>query len=195
MNVVVIEPRAPLTATLFGRRIVVQALLLAVGVLLLTVSAKAKIPLWPVPMTMQTFVVLLLAMAYGTGLGTATLGTYIAAGALGVPVFAGTPEQGIGVPYMLGPTGGYLAGFLVATMLLGKLAGRGWDRRLGSSLAAMTLGHLLILACGVAWLATTLGLERAFAVGFTPFILATVIKTLLAAAVLPPAWRLVARLR
>jgi biotin transport system substrate-specific component len=195
VNVVVIEPRTPLTATLFGRRVVVQALLLAVGVLLLTVSAKARIPLWPVPMTMQTFIVLLLAMAYGTRLGTATLGAYLAAGALGAPVFAGTPEQGVGGPYMLGPQGGYLVGFLRASILLGRLAGRGWDRKLGSSLAAMTLGHLLILACGVLWLAATLGMERALAVGFTPFILATIIKTLLAAAVLPPAWRLVARLR
>jgi biotin transport system substrate-specific component len=195
VNVVVMEPRAPLTATLFGSRRLVQALLLAVGVLLLTVSAKARIPMWPVPMTMQTFVVLVLAMAYGTRLGIATVGAYLAAGALGVPVFAGTPEQGVGVPYMLGPTGGYLVGFMLATTLLGKLAGRGWDRRFGSSLAAMTLGHLLILACGVTWLAATLGFERAWAVGLTPFVAATVVKTLMAAAVLPPAWRLVARLR
>ena len=195
MNVVVMEPRSPLTATLFGRRAAVQALLLVAGVLLLTVSAKIRIPLWPVPMTMQTFVVLVVAMAYGLHLGTATLCAYLAAGALGAPVFAGTPEQGIGVPYMLGPTGGYLLGFVLATVLLGKLAGRGWDRKLWTSLAAMTLGHVLILACGVAWLAVSLGIERAVAAGLTPFVLATVIKTLMAAAVLPPAWTLLARLR
>src|SRR6202022_4636987 len=108
-----------------------------------------------------------LAMAYGTRLGAATVGAYLAAGALGLPVFAGTPEQGAGLPYMLGPTGGYLIGFLAETLLLGALAERGWDRKLATSLVAMSLGHVLILACGVAWLSASMGIERAIAVGLT----------------------------
>jgi biotin transport system substrate-specific component len=169
--------------------------LVAVGVLLLTLSAKLQIPLWPVPMTMQTYVVLVIAMAYGTRLGIATLAGYLLAGALGVPVFAGTPEKGIGVPYMLGPTGGYLLGFLLSTYVMGKLAQHGWDRSLALSLAAMTLGHILILACGVAWLAIAIGLTRAIAVGLAPFLAATILKTVLAGLTLPLAWRWIAKVR
>jgi biotin transport system substrate-specific component len=180
-----------MAATLAGPKTHVRPLLVVAGVLALTLSAKLQIPLWPVPMTMQTYVILVIGMAYGTRLGTLTIGAYLLAGALGLPVFAGTPEKGIGVPYMLGPTGGYLVGFLVATVLLGKLAERGWDRRIVSSLLAMTAGHVLILACGAAWLTVLLGWERALAVGVTPFIVATVLKTLLAAITLPVAWRLI----
>ena len=183
----------PMADFLAGPRAYVRPLVVVAGVLALMLSAKLQIPLWPVPMTMQTYVVLVIGMAYGANLGTLTIGAYLAAGALGLPVFAGTPEKGIGVPYMLGPTGGYLVGFLVATLLLGKLARRGWDRRLGSSLLAMTAAHVLILACGAAWLGVLLGWERAIAAGVTPFIAATVLKTLLAAITLPFAWRLIRR--
>src|SRR5258705_4097477 len=149
--------RMPITAPLAESSVYDPVVLVVVGVLVLTVSAKLQIPLWPVPMTMQTYVILVVAMAYGTRLGVATVVAYLLAGAAGLPVFAGTPEKGIGLPYMLGPTGGYLAGFLIATYLMGKLAQRGWDRRVLSCLAAISLGHLLILACGVAWLALSLG--------------------------------------
>jgi biotin transport system substrate-specific component len=184
---------SPLAATLAGAQTYVRPLLVVAGVLLLTLSAKLQIPLWPVPMTMQTYVILVLGMAYGTRLGAFTVAAYLIAGALGLPVFAGTPEKGFGVPYMLGPTGGYLVGFLAATVLLGKLAERGWDRRIVSSVVAMTLAHVLILACGAVWLGTLVGWERAIAVGVAPFIVATVLKTLLAAITLPFAWRLLRR--
>jgi biotin transport system substrate-specific component len=185
----------PITAALVGARSYARPLLVAVGVLLLTLSAKLQIPLWPVPMTMQTYVILVIGMAYGTGLGLITVGCYLAAGALGLPVFAGTPEKGIGLAYMVGPTGGYLVGFLVATFLLGKLAERGWDRRFGASLAAMTLAHVLILACGAVWLAALIGWERAFTAGVAPFVVATIVKTILAGVTLPLAWRWVRRWR
>ena len=180
---------------LVGSRSYARPMLVAIGALLLVLSAKVQIPLWPVPMTMQTYVVLVLAMAYGTRLGAMTVGVYLLAGALGLPVFAGTPEKGVGLPYMLGPTGGYLIGFMLATLLLGRLAARGWDRRMWTSLLAMGSAHVLILACGAAWLAGLIGWERAIAAGVTPFILATVLKTVLAGVTLPIAWKWVRRLR
>ena len=97
------------------------------GVCLLTLSAKLQVPFYPVPMTMQTLVVLMIGMAYGRVLGTATVAAYLLAGAAGLPVFAGTPERGIGLAYMMGPTGGYLVGFLVSAWLMGALAERGWS--------------------------------------------------------------------
>src|SRR5438105_15382126 len=160
--------RLPITAPLLAQGMHAGAMLVATGVLLLTLSAKIQIPLWPVPMTMQTYVILVIAMAYGTRMATATVLGYLIAGALGLPVFAGTPEKGLGLPYMLGPTGGYLIGFLLATLLMGRLAERGWDRRMGLRVIGMMFGSLLILACGVAWLGISLGLERALAVGAAP---------------------------
>jgi biotin transport system substrate-specific component len=186
--------QVPMAAALIGARSFARPLLVVAGVLLLTVSAKLQIPLWPVPMTMQTYVILIIGMAYGTGLGLVTIGCYLAAGALGLPVFAGTPEKGIGLAYMAGPTGGYLVGFLLATFLLGRMAERGWDRRLFTSLVAITVAHVLILTCGAAWLAVLVGWERAIAVGVAPFVVATIVKTILAGVTLPLAWRWVHRL-
>src|SRR6266404_5697542 len=115
-------PQLSLATTLIDSRTYVRPLLVVAGVLLLTLSAKIQIPLWPVPMTMQTYVILVIGMAYGTRMATVTVLGYLIAGAIGLPVFAGTPEKGLGLPYMLGPTGGYLIGFLLATLLMGKLA-------------------------------------------------------------------------
>lgn len=172
-----------------------RAVVLAVlGSLLLWASAKAHIPFYPVPMTMQTYVVLVIGAAYGWRLGGATVLLYLAQGWMGLPVFSGTPERGIGLAYMVGPTGGYLLGFLLAAVLIGWLAERGWDRSLWRMLLAMTLGHLLILGLGVAYLATLMdGLAAAIGAGFTPFVWATVVKTLLAAVTLPLAWHTFSR--
>ena len=165
------------------------------GSLLLTLSAKIQIPFWPVPMTMQTFVVLVLGAAYGPRLGMATMLLYLAEGALGLPVFAGTPEKGIGLAYMMGPTGGYLVGFVLAAGLTGWMAERGWDRNVAGVLIAMSLGHLLILGIGALWLAQLIGWGKAWLFGLLPFWAATILKTLLAAAALPLAWRLTGRTR
>lgn len=149
------------------------------GSLLLALSAKVQVPFWPVPMTMQTFVVLMLGAAYGWRLGGATVLLYLAEGALGLPVFAGA---GAGPAYVMGPTGGYLAGFLVAAVATGFLVERGWGRGLATLTLAMLIGHALILAPGVAWLALSIGWTKAVAVGLTPFWAATVLKTGLAVA-------------
>jgi len=160
-----------------------------VGVCLLTLSAKLQVPFYPVPMTMQTLVVLMIGMAYGRVLGTATVVAYLLAGAAGLPVFAGTPERGIGLAYMIGPTGGFLAGFLISVWLVGALAERGWSNSFLHSAAAMIIGHAVILGAGVAWLAALLGPAKAIAVGLVPFLATTLVKCALGAVSVPPIWR------
>jgi len=167
-----------------------QFFLAVVGVALLTLSAKAQIPFYPVPLTMQTFVVLALGMAFGWRLGALTVVLYLAQGALGLPVFAGTPAKGVGLAYMLGPTGGYLIGFVVAAAVCGYLAERGWDRRAATTFAAMLIGNLLIYACGVAWLGAVVGWDKPLlAWGVLPFLPGDALKIALAVVALPGAWK------
>ena len=189
-----ITPMPTLSAALWPQRDAPRTVLLALaGSALLALSAKIQLPFWPVPMTMQTYVVLVLAMAYGWRLGTATMLLYLAEGAVGLLVFAGTPEEGVGLAYMMGPTGGYLAGFVLATVVAGMLAERGWDRSWLGAGAVMVIGHAVVFAAGVAWLATLVGAEKAVALGLTPFVAATVAKVALGLATMPLAWRLVRR--
>lgn len=152
------------------------------GVALLTLSAKLKVPFYPVPMTMQTFVVLVLGAAYGARLGALTVLAYLALGAAGLPVFADTPERGIGLAYMAGPTGGFLIGFAAAAFIVGVLAERGWNRSVAWLFAAMAVGHAVLFAFGVTWLAALIGWPKAWALGVAPFYLATLLKTALGAA-------------
>ena len=172
-----------------------MAILAIAGTVLLTVSAKIQVPFYPVPMTMQTFAVLVIGMAYGWKLGGATVALYLAEGAAGLPVFAGTPEKGVGLAYMAGPTGGYLAGFVLAAGIAGRLGEKGWDRSIPMTLAAMVIGTVIIFAPGYVWLALLIGSEKAWAFGVLPFLLGEVFKIALAAAVLPGAWKLIARFR
>ena len=165
-----------------------------VGSLVLWASAKVQIPFYPVPLTMQTYVVLVIGATCGWRLGGATVLLYLMQGAAGLPVFAGTPEKGIGLAYMVGPTGGYLLGFVAAALLIGWLAERGWDRSLPRMIVAMTVGHLLILALGMGYLATLIGVETAWVNGVAPFVWATVLKTALAAVTLPAAWAVLRRI-
>jgi biotin transport system substrate-specific component len=158
--------------------------LIALGTALLTLSAKINLPLPYVPMTLQTLVVLVIGAAYGWRLGAATVIAYLAEGAIGLPVFAG-PAGGL-APF-LGPTAGYLIGFVVAAFATGWLSERGWD---GSALwlfVAMGLGHLIILGAGFAWLAfgMKLGFAKAWSVGVAPFMAASLIKNALGAVLIP----------
>lgn len=171
-----------LFARIEAATLMTKLLLALLGTTLLTLSAKTQVPFWPVPITMQTFVVLLIGFSYGARLGGATVLFYLCEGAIGLPVFAGTPERGLGLAYMSGPTGGYLAGFFIAAILTGWLAEHGWRNGIWRIAAAMCLGHLVILTAGVAWLAAYVGWLQAWHLGIYPFVLATIVKTMLAVA-------------
>ena len=173
-----------------------RAVLLAlVGSAVLTLSARLNVPFWPVPLTLQSLAVLLIGAGFGLRLGVATVALYLIEGAVGLPVFAGTPMHGLGLAYMMGPTGGYLIGFLVAAALVGFFAERGADRSVPKLLGAMTAGHVVLFGFGYAWLAHLLGKDLAFTAGVEPFILGTVVKTLLAGLVVPAVWQLMAKRR
>jgi len=163
------------------------------GSMLLWVSAKVQIPFYPVPMTMTTFVVLGLGAAFGWRLALATLLLYMAEGAAGLPVFAGTPEKGIGLAYMAGPTGGYLMGFVVASGLVGWLAEKGADKNVFKMFAAMLAGSAVIYLFGATWLAYLIGFEKALQFGVMPFLYGDLLKAALAAALFPAVWKLLAR--
>ena len=161
------------------------------GSVLLAVSARVSftLPFFPaVPVTGQTFAVLLLGALLGPRLGSATVGLYLLQGAAGLPVFA----RGGGLAYMAGPTGGYLAGFLAAAWTVGTLARRGWDRRFLTTVAAMSLGTVLILGIGAVWLAVLLGPARALSAQVL-FLPGAVLKILAAALLLPIGWKLLGR--
>ena len=164
------------------------------GAAALFASAKIQIPFYPVPQTLQTMLVLLIGMAFGAKLGAASVILYLAAGAGGLPVFAGTPEKGIGLAYMAGPTGGYLAGFILAAAACGALAQAGWGKRLWTTAAAMILGNLIIYVCGVLWLGAVVGWDKpVLEWGVYPFLPGDAAKIVFAALALPPVCRAAAK--
>lgn len=167
-----------------------QIFLAVLGTLLLTISAKTKVVLGPVDMSLQTLVVLLIAAGFGFRLGVATLLLYMAEGAMGFPVFQSTPEKGIGIAYMLGTTGGYLAGFVVMAAIVGWAADRGFDRNPVKLFGVMLAANAVMLTMGFAWLAVLIGAEKAWALGVVPFIVPDLIKVALAAAIVPAVWSL-----
>ncbi len=143
------------------------------GVALLTLSAKIQVPFWPVPLNLQSMAVMGLALGLGPRLAVATFVAYPTTGAAGLPVFAGSPERGLGLLYIAGPTGGYLIGMLAASWLTGMLgAGRGLVGRSGAMLAGMSVIYVL----GIAWLALYVPAPRLLAEGMAPFILGDLLK-------------------
>ena len=149
-----------------------------VGTVLLAISAKIKIPFYPVPMTMQTLVVLIIGVGFGWKLGVATISLYLFEGIIGLPVFSGTPEKGIGLVYFTGPTMGYLLGFLVAAFLAGKF---NFDNNLIKNFLKLTFATSFIYILGIFWLGTLIGWDKPiFKLGAQPFLLAELFKILLA---------------
>ena len=158
-------------------------LLLAISAtIILVISAKIKIPFYPVPMTMQTFVVLLIGVSFGWRLGLFTVGLYLTEGIVGLPVFAGTPEKGLGIVYFVGPTMGYLVGFLTAVFLAGFFKfGNNYILNFFKLILAVSTIYLL----GMLWLAKFTGWEKVFLVGAQPFLLAELFKILLLTVLIP----------
>lgn len=169
-----------------------DALLVVASSLATALSAQIAVPLpfTPVPLTGQTFGVLLSGALLGPRLGALALLLYLAEGGLGLPFFAGGAS---GPARLFGPTGGYLLSYPLAAWLVGMLAVRGWDRRPGTTLAAMLLGSVIIFALGAAQLARFVGAHNAFWMGVLPFLPGDVLKALLAAGLLPLGWKWIGR--
>jgi len=190
---------APTLLPFAGNRTVQEVVLVLAGTALIAIAAKIKVPFYPVPMTLQTLAIMLIAASYGFRLGTLTVIAYLCEGLLGLPVFTNTPPSVAGPLYFIGPTGGFLAGFVVLAMVVGYVADRGWDRSVTKLFAAIIAGQVVLFVLGFVWLAwfaqlsggaTGLGIEKAFAGGVTPFVWAGLLKGALAAFLVPAAWSL-----
>jgi len=162
----------------------VKNLFLAIlGTILLAISAKIKIPFWPVPMTMQTFIVLLLGILYGWKLGLFTVSLYLFEGAMGLPVFAGTPEKGIGLVYFTGPTMGYLIGFIFAVFFTGFFK---FNDNIIENFLKLLFSVSFIYFFGLIWLGYLIGWDKPiFDLGAKPFLLAELFKVLILAILTP----------
>lgn len=173
-----------------------QAVLVVAGILALAIAAKIKVPMWPVPVTMGTFAVLSIGAAYGPRLGLITIFGYMLVGALSYDVFAGSTAELNGLEYMMGGTGGYLLGYVLATLALGHFARQGWDRSFVWMAVAMLIGNALIYIPGLAWLGQLYGWDQPIlAWGLWPFLIGDGLKLVLAAVVLPMVWKLVGSAR
>ncbi|WP_298971381.1 biotin transporter BioY [uncultured Roseobacter sp.] len=188
---VLAETFGPTTGT--ARRIK-QAVLVVLGITLLAVAANIKVPVpgSPVLMNMGTFAVLTIGAAYGARLGLATILGYMIIGALGFDIFQSSTADLNGIEYMMGGTGGYLVGYVIATVVLGALAQRGWDRSMVWMALAMLIGNVLLYVPGLLWLGQLYGWDKPIlAWGLTPFLLGDALKLALAAVLLPLVWKLV----
>ena len=158
--------------------------------LLLILSAKIKLDLYPVPMTLQPLAVLMIAMLCGRNIAVGAVSLYLFQGIVGIPVFA----YGGGLPYLLGPTGGFLFGFLFASIVIGELADRGWGKHYLKSVFAMFVGLIVIYTFGVFQLSILKSFDFAIINGLKPFILGDLYKILLAALLLPQIWKIVGKI-
>ena len=161
----------------YQSKLIKSLLAIILGSIVLTISAKIKIPFYPVPMTMQTFVVLLLGLTFGYKIGLSAVGLYLLEGIIGLPVFSNSPERGVGLVYFTGPTMGYLIGFLSACYLASFVK---FNDNYLIIFIKLTLAVSTIYIFGVIWLGTLIGWEKPiFSLGVTPFLLAETFKVLL----------------
>ena len=173
-------------------KILKYILIIFLGSILLTISSKIKIPFYPVPMTMQTFVVLFLGISFGYKIGLATVSLYLIEGIVGLPVFSNSPEKGVGIIYFTGPTMGYLIGFLPAVFLTGYLKLDDWTKKENRNvefffidLLKLLISVSVIYLLGLLWLSNLIGFEKAMLFGFKPFWIAELFKILLLAFLTP----------
>ena len=181
-------PNLPLAAALPGHERLGRKLLLAVlGSLLVAAAAQVSVPMWPVPMTLQTLAISVVGLTLGSRLAAATLTLYLVQGALGLPVFAGGAA---GLPYLVGPTGGFLVGFIAMAWLTGRLVEMGLARGFLRLFAAALVPALLLFVPGVLWLwtITPLALDQAVMMGAAPFQLGGLVKSALAALIVAGGW-------
>jgi biotin transport system substrate-specific component len=160
--------------------------LMLAGSLFVAICAQIQVPMLPVPMTMQTFAALVIGMAFGARLGAATLALYLFWGVVGLPVFAGFASGLMNLA-----SGGYIIGFVLAAAVVGWLAERGWDRNILTTALAMLIGNVLVYVPGLLWLATFVGTGKVLEYGLMPFLFGDLIKLVLAAVVVPMAWKVV----
>lgn len=194
MSLATAVPAPGVLADRLPRSAWLSAVLVVLGAALTAAAAQLVVPLWPVPITGQTFAVLLVGAALGPWRAFASLALYAAAGAAGLPVFS---NGGHGWLALAGPTGGYLVAFPVAALVVGLLARRGWDRSIATTFAAFAIGSAVVYAIALPWLAAYLAAsgapatpERTLELGMYPFLLGDAVKAVLAGLALPAAWRL-----
>jgi biotin transport system substrate-specific component len=162
------------TKSIYNQKLLRSLIVVFLGSIALTISAKLKIPFYPVPMTMQTFVVLFLGISLGYKIGLATVSLYLFEGIIGIPVFSNSPEKGVGLIYFMGPTMGYLIGFLIATFLAGYL---NLKTNIFLIFIKLTLSVSTIYILGMLWLGSLIGWDKPiFELGATPFLLAELFK-------------------
>lgn len=189
-----------------AQRLLKQTALFVAGIAALWISARTQIGTVPVPITLQMLVIMVIGAAYGPRLALATVAGYVALGVQGMPVFAGTPEKGIGLLYVTGPTGGYILGFMIAAYVVGTLAKAGWDRNPVSMAGAMAVGIVCVYVPGVLWLCagsnalfgftgselfSGFGWANWYAYGVQTFIWVDALKLVVAVIAFPAIWRLV----
>jgi biotin transport system substrate-specific component len=185
---------ATLRVAVFPRAgLLTDTVLVLAGAGLVAAAAQVTIPFRPVPLTGQTFAVLLVGSSLGAIRGAASLALYLWLGVAGAPIYA---DAGHGWSALTGPSGGYIVGFVLAAAVTGYLAERGWDRRFSSAVGAMLTGNVIIYAVGLPWLAAVIGtnLERTLELGLYKFVPGDLLKLYLAASALPAAWRVVGRI-
>jgi Uncharacterized conserved protein len=176
-----------------AEKLIRKILLVLFGSALIALCAKIYVPLYPVPITMQTFGVFLIGLTYGWRLGGTTIAIYLFGGALGLPVFA---KSGLGIAYLFGPTGGFLFGFFFAAVACGWFAERGFDRSYVKLFISLLIGNILLYALGLIWLGKIVGWDKPILeLGFYPFVLGDLIKILLVVILLPSVWKYVDRFK
>ena len=173
-------------------QLIKSLIIIFLGSIILAISAKVKIPFYPVPMTMQTFIVLFLGLSFGYKIGLATVGLYLLEGIIGLPVFSNSPEKGVGLVYFTGPTMGYLIGFLPAVFLTGYFKFGDWTKKVNGNvefffinLIKLLISVSIIYLLGLLWLSNLIGLEKALIFGFKPFLIAELFKVLILALLIP----------